>query len=294
MEPKIVVHGGTAKIPAENEPQRRIFLKEAVKKGIDCLRGGGTSIDAVCLSVRMLEDSGLFEAGVGSSPQLDGIVRYDASLMSCSGRAGGVIGIVGVKSAIEAARRVFDKPIEHTTLAGESAALVLRALGMEVSDPPMRSRSVDECVRDYLRGMPGLYGTVGAVAIDQSGLLAAATSTGGYRTALPGRTGDSGIVSAGTYATTRCALSCTGNGDRIVPSGIAVAVDAYLECGLAPSEAVDRALTRLAAFGGEGGFIFLSPDGQIFVRANVPIIRVASSHISTDVLSVQLIDHTFA
>jgi beta-aspartyl-peptidase (threonine type) len=281
-KPIIVVHGGTGKTPANNEEERRTALEEATEAGRACLERGESAVEAVYLAVRLLESSGLFEAGAGSSPQLDGIIRQDASLMCSEGRAGGVIGVVGVQSAIEGARRIYDRPIEHTTLAGSDASLVLKALGVKVAPFPTRRREVHDCVQAYIQGMPDLYGTVGAVALDVSGRLAAATSTGGYPTALPGRTGDSGIIAAGTYATPRCALSCTGNGDRIVPSGIAVAIDAYIECGLRVIDAADRAMQRLAHWKGDGGFILLTSDGQVIIRSNVPVIRAASNHRGAD------------
>ena len=94
---------------------------------------------------------------------------------------------------------------------------------------------------------------------------------------MPGRTGDTGTIGAGTYATTRSAVSCTGDGDRIVPSGLAVSLDAYLECGLTAESALDLAVTRIADYGGHGGFICLMPDGRAFVRANVEVIRAVAS-----------------
>ena len=281
-EPRIVIHGGTSRVPAEDEPDKRRALEQGVAQAHRCLEAGGSAVEAVVLAVGWLEASGLFEAGRGATPQMDGVIRYDASLMSSDRRAGGIIGVSGLSSAIEGARRLHEGPIRHTTLAGESATAVLAALGMNVHKTAPRSRSVSDCVSQYLAGVPDMFGTVGAAALDRQGMLAAGSSTAGYVTALPGRTGDTGTIGAGTYASERCAVSCTGNGDRIVPSGLSVALDTYLECGLAIEEVTRRAMARLGCHGGEGGFVMLLPDGRIHVRANVEIIRVAASHPGAD------------
>lgn len=272
---RLVVHGGVA-IRSDSEldqVRRGAALDAALAEGESCLARGRGAVDAVRAAVACLEASGLFTAGRGSEPQRDGVVRMDASLMNSDGRAGAVIGVSALESAIEGAYLVYDQ-LEHTTLVGPVADAVLGHLGAATREPSRPTRELGTCVKEHLERPGAMLGTVGAVALDAAGTLAAATSTGGYASAMPGRAGDSGVIGIGTYATPRCAISCTGNGDRFLAAGLAACLDAYLEAGLSPRDAVAMGMRRLRVAGAAGGFLLLLPDGGAWVAANVPVIRV--------------------
>lgn len=289
MSAAIIVHGGTklSERPA-GEDQRDPYLEAAREAGSTVLDAGGPAIDAVQAAVRVLEQAppGLFIAGRGSQAQLDGLVRYDASLMSSDrgpdgreGRAGAVIGVTGLACPIDGARAVYELP--HTTLAGPAADRVLSGLGLERRDAPTPDFDAAALLAEYRRRGMGVLGkgTVGAAALDAAGTLAAATSTGGFDGALPGRSGDSGAIAAGTYACAEVAVSCTGDGDRILLSGLGAAVAALAGTGMDAGEAVDRGLDRLLRFGAAGGFIALAPDGRAFVRTGLYLRYAASGPV---------------
>lgn len=273
---RLLLHGGTSLTPAADEPAKARALDEALTAGSRVLAEGGAAAQAVVASVASLEESGVFLAGRGSTPQLDGVVRCDASLMSSDGRAGAVQSVTTPRSAILAAKAVYART-QHTSLVGAAADQVLPLLGVETQAPSQPSRAMAECVQAYLSQGGRMFGTVGAVALDSHGQLAAATSTGGYDTALPGRTGDSGAIGIGTFASPRCAISCTGDGDRFLTAGAAAVLDAWLEVGLSWTESLDRLMARLASGGARGGLIGLTADGALHVGRNVPVLRHAGS-----------------
>lgn len=282
MNYSIILHGGTAMEPSIDEVSKQNALKEILDRTKLFLSTGGSALDAVTQAVMGLEECGLFEAGAGSEPQRDNIVRYDAAIMSSEEQAGAVLSVSGIQSPISAARIVHDQ-IQHTTLTGVAGEKVLKELGA-ISQPllPTPTIPISECVRAYREEGGKMFGTVGAVALDVRGNLVAGTSTGGYKTALPGRTGDSGVVGVGTYATLRCAISCTGDGDRIVLAGLGAALDAYLECNIPLEKAVKMALNRLERVNARGGFIVLIPDGTAYVGSNVPVMRTVCSRRITE------------
>jgi beta-aspartyl-peptidase (threonine type) len=271
---QLIVHGGVSDHDdsSEDQAQRGAALDAALADGTVVLADGGSALAAVRMAVVQLEASGLFTAGRGAAPQRDGAIRMDASIMNSDGRAGAVIGVSSVESPVDGAFAVLG--LDHTTLAGSAGDAVLAALGVATRPPVLATRDVGTCLREHREKGGGLFGTVGAVALDASGMLAAATSSGGYPAALPGRTGDSGVIGAGTYASQRCAVSCTGEGDKILIAGLAAALDGYLEAGVAAREAVVMAMRRLSAANGGGGFILVLPDGQAWIAVNMPLIRV--------------------
>lgn len=273
---KLIVHGGTAMQPVEDEPHKSDVLKQAVVEGMQVLTNGGSAPEAVVAAVALLEDSGLFLAGRGATPQSDRVIRYDASLMSSDARAGSVQSVRFVDNPIIAARTVYDR-LRHTSIVGPPAEEILQALGLSFHPRTLAPRSVDECVAEHLKHGGAMFGTVGAVAMDPTGLIASGTSTGGYPAALPGRVGDSGAIGIGTVATSRCGVSCTGDGDRFLCVAPSSRIDAMLDLGVPVQRAIERTFALLHEARAVGGFIMLSSDGRALAARNVPILRVAAS-----------------
>ena len=277
---KLCIHGGTSAFPQPDEIEKREAMSQAFAVGLTHLENGDSAVDAVVASVQLLEESGLFYAGMGSEPQRDGVIRYDASIMSSDGRAGAVIGVSEIASAVSGATLILRHPhILHTTLVGPPADEILLTLGAKPGPPsnPGAKKVASQYLKEYFEEGGQVFGTVGATALDHKGLLAAATSTGSFQKALPGRTGDSGVIGIGTLASSRCAISCTGDGDKIVRLGLATAIDTYLESGLSPSDAVQLARRRLDSIEALGGFILLLPNGDCLCETNLPVFRHLSS-----------------
>ena len=269
---KLIVHGGTSTQLSDNEAQKYEFLHQAHKVGLELLSQGKTATESVVSAIRVLEDSGLFTAGAGSEPQLDGAIRFDASIMNSDGACGAVVGVQTPVNPIEGASIV--KSLNHTTLIGSEADEILAYYNVNaLNNIKPVVRKISDCIEEFQKDDANIFGTVGAVALDYNGLLAAGTSTGGYRTALPGRAGDSGAIGIGTYATPRCAVSCTGDGDRILAAGIGAALDAFLQAGLNPDKAMELTIERFDWASAQGGFIALLADGSGWVRKNVEVIR---------------------
>ncbi len=278
--PVIAVHGGAGRTPADDEPTKTEALEQARARAEEFLANEDdedAAVNAVVEAVRYLESTGLFSAGKGGDPQSDGRDRYDASLMSSDGRAGAVIAVSRVNSAILGARAIHQH-VHHSCVVGPPADEVCGALGVELRDlPSLELRPVSECVAKYLEAQDGGGGTVGAIALGRNGILAAATSTSGFSTALPGRAGDSGALGVGTLASKRCAVSCTGDGDFFLLTGLAARIDSYLEVGVSLADAVERGMASLVGAKAWGGFIVLSADGQLVRARNVAVLRAAGS-----------------
>jgi beta-aspartyl-peptidase (threonine type) len=211
-DPVIVVHGGCGN-PAggavrDEAPYHR-GLADALEAGWAALEGGG-ALDAVQAAVESLEDCPLFNAGRGSVLTGDGEVEMDAAMMlGTDGSAGAVAAVTGVRHPVALARLVMEHT-PHVLIAGGGAERLAEEHGLELCDP---SWFVTE--RQHERWLAS-QGTVGAVALDAGGVLAAATSTGGVRDQLPGRVGDSPLIGAGTWADGRCAISATGHGESLI------------------------------------------------------------------------------
>ena len=277
VRPALIVHGGTSMGLSRNEAEMARALETALRVGAGHLEAPDGAARAVKESVKWLEASGLFGAGEGTGYQRDGRARMDASIGASDGRVGAVVGVERVGSPIEAAWTVRER-VGHSTLVGPCADAVMEELGVAMVPPRAGTpKPVRQCVEEYLREGGAIFGTVGAVAIDAQGTLAAATSTGSYEKALPGRTGDSGAIGIGTYATARLAISCTGDGDRIVAAGLSAAIDGYLEAGASLETALDLAGRRMMRYGVLGGFILVASSGTAVVLSNVPLIRTAST-----------------
>jgi beta-aspartyl-peptidase (threonine type) len=266
---------------------QRDCLADALAEGYAVLRCGGPSVEAVEAAIRVLEGSGLFNAGIGSRLQLDGARRMDASVMEGRGlRAGAVAAIQQVRHPITAARLVMEET-DHVLLVGEPATRFARYFKLQPQPPPRRGqrRASREVIRAAgitgrtlrlyeamrLRRTVGLE-TVGAVALDQSGCLAAGASTGGIALMLPGRVGDTPLIGCGVYADDEAgAVSMTGLGESIIRIAVAKEITDRLATGASATTAARLALGKLMRrVGGSAGAIVLTPDGRFAIRHTSP------------------------
>jgi len=274
----IVIHGGAGTIPrAEMTPGReaeyRAGLDLALDAGYAILERGGSSLDAVTAAVRVLEDNPLFNAGRGAVLNRDGHAELDASIMDGKDlRAGAVAGLRHVRNPIELARRVMDAS-PHVMLAGTGAEEFALEQGITLVPnsyfiTPVRRQQLERLLAGV--ATPGnelsAFGTVGAVALDARGNLAAATSTGGLAGKRWGRVGDSPIVGAGTYANNAsCAVSATGDGEYFIRSVVAYDVCALVEYRGWDLERAARevVMNKVKRLGGEGGVIAIDRKGNV-------------------------------
>jgi beta-aspartyl-peptidase (threonine type) len=271
----LVVHGGAGTIRrAEMTPAQdsayRAKLTQAIRAGYDVLRGGGTSLDAVIATITVLEDSPLFNAGRGAVFTNAGTNELDAAIMDgASLRAGAVAGVQHIQHPIALARLVMERS-GHVLLAGDGAEAFAKEQGMALVPRSyfFTQRRWDELQR--AKAAARVHGTVGAVALDQAGRLAAGTSTGGLTNKRWGRIGDSPIIGAGTYASASCAVSGTGVGEYFMRNVVAYDICArLLYRGETLAAAADSVIMRkLVAQGGEGGVIALDRDGRFVMTFN--------------------------
>jgi L-asparaginase / beta-aspartyl-peptidase len=280
----IAIHGGAGTLPradmsADAERRYRAGLKEAIDAGFAVLEAGGTSMDAVTRAVVLLEDNPLFNAGKGAVFTLDGRNELDASIMDGSTlKAGAVCGVTRIRNPVELARAVMEKS-EQVMLAGTGAEEFAAAQGFSFVPQsyfytPERWMQLER-IRGGDAGLSALtishIGTVGAVAVDDRGRLAAATSTGGMTGKRYHRIGDSPIIGAGTYADDRsCAVSATGHGEVFIRTVVAHDICARMRFGgRGIGEAVrEVVLGELPALGGEGGVIAIDAGGEIAIEFN--------------------------
>lgn len=271
INPRIVVHGGCGRVEAASIPDRREGVKQAAQEGWKVLAADGYSIDAVEAAVVVLEDNPLFNAGRGSVLTNAGRVETDAAIMDGQSLAAGAIaGVAGFFNPIHIARRVMDAT-PHVLLVGEGAEQFARSEGFVEHD-------MEELIATYRRSdREREHGTVGAVACDSGGRVAAATSTGGSRNKLPGRVGDTPLIGAGTYANSRIAVSCTGDGEKIIRMTLSrLVAEYYLEYGDL-ERASQRALDELeATLGGEVGLVVADSVGRGGFVKNSPHMPVCA------------------
>ena len=268
----IVVHGGAGGLPsdADRRGRMRSGAAAAVEAGHAVLAGGGTAIDAVEAAVVVLEDDPEFNAGRGAALTEYGRVELDASMMDGTNRAAGAVAAVrGVRNPIRAARAVLEDG-RHVLLAGAAATDFAATAGLAFES---ETWFVTERERLALsRATEAARGTVGAVARDARGRLAAATSTGGVSGQRLGRVGDSPLIGAGTWADdATVAVSCTGHGESIIRSALAHEVDALLRHrGVSLDEACALAIEDLGRWGKDGGLIAVSAHGEVAATFNSP------------------------
>ncbi|HYI43803.1 MAG TPA: isoaspartyl peptidase/L-asparaginase, partial [Sphingomicrobium sp.] len=273
---KIVIHGGAGgidrlRISEEHDRDIRAALHRGLDAGSSVLDSAGSALDAVEAAVRVLEDDPHFNAGCGSVFTYEGRIELDAAMMDGRDRsAGAVTGVSAARNPISLARAVLEKSA-HVLLSGDGAAEFAKQNGLEQADPdyfatPLRRRQLEE-IRS--RNSSALdveykYGTVGAVALDSSGNLASATSTGGMTGKRWGRIGDSPLVGAGTYADNRsAAVSATGSGEFFIRAVAAHQLAERMRLAGAPlQQALDETLADVSALGGEGGLIAVAASGE--------------------------------
>jgi L-asparaginase / beta-aspartyl-peptidase len=275
----IAIHGGAGAVPratlaAERERLYRAGLEAALDGGYAVLAHGGSALDAVATAVRTLEDDPSFNAGRGAALTRDGAAELDAAIMDGRQmRAGAVASVRHVRNPVELARRVMEKS-RHVLLVGPGAEeFALEERFVLVPNSYFRTPERLEQLQAEQRGQrvsdlvpPAAHGTVGAVARDTHGNLAAATSTGGMTNKRPGRVGDSPIVGAGTYAKNGvCAVSATGHGEYFIRAVAAYHVCAAVEYrGLTLPQALHEMLhVILKGLGGDGGLIAVDRDGAV-------------------------------
>ncbi len=281
---KLVIHGGAgtikqANITPEKEREIRAGLDRALVAGSAILGAGGSALDAVEASVKVLEDDPNFNAGRGSVFTYNGHIELDASIMDGRTRAAGAIaGATRTRNPISLARAVMEKS-EHVLLSREGADEFSRQQGLEqverdYFETPLRRRPLEEFKAKKVSALDIEYkfGTVGAVALDSSGHVAAATSTGGMTGKRWGRIGDSPIIGAGTYADDRgCAVSGTGWGEYFIRVGVAHEICARMRIGgSGPQDAADSVMAEVKALGGDGGVIMVTPGGDMVYSFNTP------------------------
>jgi len=270
----LVIHGGAGSmkrgtLPAHEDAAARAGLSAALEAGATILRGNGSALDAVEAAVKVLEDDPTFNAGRGSVFSWEGRNELDAAIMDGTTRAAGAVtSVTRTKHPISLARAVMADG-RHVLLGGDGADQFSIQQGCEQVDPawfaiPERRRQLDELKAGGGFDSAMKYGTVGAVAVDRQGHVAAATSTGGLTAKRWGRIGDSPLIGAGTYADDRaCAVSCTGSGEMFIRAAAAHEVAARVR--IAGENVVDAAGLVIADIGGlngKGGIIAVAPNGS--------------------------------
>ncbi len=270
----LLIHGGcdtrqpSTFSPAEIQAQHA-GLADALLAGQAVLAGEGSSVEAVERAVRSLEDSGIFDAGKGAYRNPDGGVDLDAAIMDGrTGLAGAAAHVHGVRNPVLLARLIMEQT-SHVLLVGRGAEAFARVQGLDLVADDYFSPAKDGGLGELDR----TTGTVGAVALDSAGNLAAATSTGGIRRRHAGRVGDSPIIGAGTYAdNATAAISATGEGEYFLRAVLAYDIAARVAYGGRPlaAAAAESLAERLTAKGGRGGIIALSTEGMPVVVFNTP------------------------
>ena len=272
--PALIVHGGAGADPSDAADELRDGIRTAVLAGWSTLLDGGRSLDAVEAAVRVLENAPRFNAGRGSVLTSAGTVETDASIMEGDQlRCGAVAAVSRIANPITLARRVLDDG-RHVLLAADGALAFARAAGIPECDPA--SLITERRRRQLHAATADLKGTVGAVAIDRYGTIAAATSTGGVSGKLPGRVGDTPLIGCGTYADSAVGgVSCTGTGEAIIRVVLARRALDVLEEADDPDYAAHVAVDVLVEKGrGEGGLILVDARGRIGFAQSTPFMPV--------------------
>ncbi|HWP57993.1 MAG TPA: isoaspartyl peptidase/L-asparaginase family protein [Candidatus Acidoferrales bacterium] len=280
VQPTIIVHGGAGHIAKEKIPQMLDGCREAAALGWNLLAKGKSALDAVERAVTALEDNPLFNAGTGSTLNELGAIEMDAAIMDGSSLSvGAVAAVQGIKNPIQLARKVLEDG-RHVLLAGEGALLFARRIGF----PECAPESL--IVAKQQRRWEKKHGTVGCVARDRAGRLAAGTSTGGIFDKMPGRVGDSPLPGCGTYADEVGAVSCTGNGEAIIRVLLAKTVLEFVRAGLHPSDAAKRAIELLAQkTSSRAGLILVDREGRAGHARNTECMPICIRTADDTILS---------
>lgn len=285
----IVIHGGAGTILKQNmspqmEEEYRSVLKKVLQSGENILSNGGSSNDAVVEVISLMENSPLFNAGKGAVFTHDGKNELDASIMNGTDlNAGAVAGVTRVKNPIQLARKVMEN-LPHVFLVGKGAETFAEEQGLSLVEPnyfwtkrrwESLQRAIEEEKSNNLSLIDVLedehkFGTVGCVALDKNGNLAAGTSTGGMTNKRFGRVGDSPIIGAGTYANNKtCAVSATGHGEFFMRNMVAYDISAQMEYkGFSVEKAAANSIDKVSAMNASGGVIVLDKNGKIAMPFN--------------------------
>ncbi|WP_047548269.1 isoaspartyl peptidase/L-asparaginase family protein [Psychroserpens sp. Hel_I_66] len=302
----IAIHGGAGTLvkgmmTPELEARYRADLKDALDQGYKILETGRSAVDAVEKAVQVLEDSPLFNAGKGSVFTATESHEMDASIMDGKTlNAGAVSLITGIKNPVALARDVMEKS-EHVFLAGEGAMQFAKELDYKLENSNyfydkfrhnqwLEIKDTDHFQLDHSTKKDSKFGTVGAVACDQNGNIAAATSTGGMTNKKWGRVGDSPMIGAGNYANNKtCAISCTGSGEFFIRGVVAYDVACLMEhknmsVGEASEEVINK---RILELGGDGGLIAVDTKGNIAMPFNTEgMYRASKTSIGKETVSI--------
>lgn len=271
-QPKIIIHGGffsESGTTDEVKKTKQQALAEIVKKSFSYIQNH-TALETVVYTVALLEDCELFNAGIGSQIQSDGKIRMSASIMDgVTQKFSGVINLEDVKNPVRVAERLLH--VDDRVLGGEGALAFARAQGFEYFNTatPQRRKEYEAKVKSMATG------TVGCVALDKNGSLAAATSTGGKGFEIPGRISDSATV-AGNFANEVCGVSCTGVGEDIVSGAVAAKIATRVIDGFTIQEACKKTFAELKPFDGFAGAIAIDKNGNVFHIDSHPAMVFAS------------------
>lgn len=261
----LAVHGGAWPIPSDLEDPCRKAVQRALHRGWRVLERGGSALDACEEAIVELEDDDVLDAGFGSHLNRDGIVQMDAVLMEgASLKSGAVAAVEQIRNPIRLARLVLERS-DHDFLAGPGAELFAKEQGLELCRPDDVIAERELRRWQETQKTPVAMDTVGAVALDAHGRIAAGTSTGGTFRKFPGRVGDAPLVGCGCYADQEAAaVSCTGHGESILRVVMAKDAADRVRLGRTPQEAADDAIAVLTRrTGGQGGLIILDPRGRV-------------------------------
>ena len=291
----LAIHGGAGTITRENmstekEAEYISKLTAALKTGYAILENGGSGLDAVEATIKVMEDSPLFNAGKGAVFTGAGTNELDASIMDGATLQGGAVaGVKTVKNPISAARKVMEKTW-HVLLAGEGADAFAKEQGLDIVDNSYfhtehRFKSLIKAKEKEMEK----HGTVGCVALDKKGNLAAGTSTGGLTNKRWGRMGDSPIIGAGTYASNEtCAVSATGQGEYFIRGSVAFDIAAQMEYKeKSVQDAAQAVIDKLTARGGTGGVIAMDVKGNIAMPFNTEGMY-RGFYLNDDALTVKI------
>jgi beta-aspartyl-peptidase (threonine type) len=270
--PLILAHGGAGS--RQVTPAQSTCLADAIAAGYSILAQGGSALAAVESTIGLLEQSGLFNAGRGANRQLDGAQRMDAAIMEGAHlKAGAIASVEGIVHPISVARLVLEET-NHVLLVGPFAGKFSRhfKLKRHISTGPSRRFPYNRMLSKHTRSTRERHGTVGAVALDRSGTVAAGASTGGIESMLPGRVGDTPLIGCGVYADNQSgAVSMTGMGEGIIRLVIAKSICDRLAMGKSPAVAARQVLRMLVSrIRGSAGALVLSPDGRFSIRHVTP------------------------
>ncbi len=282
MKPIILVHGGAGKQDRNKKEiqNAKDVLEKAANNGFKILKNSGSALNAVEKSINFLEDSAFFNAGKGADIQLDGKIRLDASIMTSSLDCGSVCSLEDIKYAISVARKIMEKT-HHVMLSGIHATRFGKMMGFQKEN--LKTKEKIEVWRGLSKQVKGLNfkekikklrkldreRTVGCVAIDKRGFLAAGTSSGGRNPELAGRVGDTPLIGCGTYCNEFAAVSATGIGEAIIKSTLARRCCEYIEKGLSPQKAAEKAIKYLENITkSKAGMIVIDKNGRCGVCYN--------------------------